>query len=594
MFRSEDGTLSVAKAAPDAMAGLLARLQLLEERVDRLEGSQAKAAPAAEEPWMAPAYPGVAQEQGLSMTAVMGLVGRACLILGGAFLLRTSTDSGWMPAQAGVGLALAYCALWAVLADRQARKGAHTWAAFQLLTASAIALPMLWETTVRFHYLTPVLAAGALLAVTLLFTGVAIRQGLRRTGWWVLLGGLLAALALMAATSGITSFCAFFILVGAASLLVSDHPEWSGLRWPAALAADGAVGLMTWLALAPGGSEALVKELQGPRVVGLALVLVAVYLGAILFRTLKRPRAVGVFEVFQSFAVLAAGFGGATRVAEGTGTGTGLLGGAALLLGAACWVCAFRFVDRQVEGSRDFPFLTSLGLLLILAGGPLLMPAPVLAVFCLGLGLAATFQGGRLGLNALRSQGALLLVAAALASGLLASAWHALAAPGPLAGPGFTWVAGIVLPGLLAAHGLLLAGRGADVPSRWQRLLSLGVGALGVFALAGLAVGLLAGLARADLGALAVLRTAVLVAAALACAASGRWQPASELPWLAYPCLGLTAVKLLAEDFPHGRPATLFLALTLLGCALLAVAKVSRPDPPRVRDPESGGGSSMP
>ena len=577
MVPCEDGLLSAATFSPDRLEALLARVQLLEERVGRLERSPGLAAASTLDPWAVPALAPETRGASLGVTAVMGLAGRACLILGGAFLLRTATDSGLLPAEAGVVLALSYGALWAFLADRQARKGAHTWAAFQLLTAAVIAFPMIWETTVRFHYLSPALAAGALLGATLLLTGVAVRHGLRRTGWWVLLGGLASALGLMAATSGITSFCAYFILIGAASLLVSDRPAWSGLRWPAALGADGAVGLMTWLALAPGGSEALANDLRGPRVLTLALALVGVYLGAILYRTLQRRRPVGTFEVFQSFAVLVAGFWGAARVAGGAGHGAALLGGAALLLGLGCHVSAFAWVDRQEEGSRAFPFLTSLGVVLVLAGGPLVLGSPVLGVLWLALGLAATFQAGRLALASLRSQGALLLMAAALATGLLARVWHALAASGPLGGPGFTLAALLALAGLLAGHGLALTGRDAS-PPLGQRLLNLAVGALGAFALAGLAVGLLAFLAKADLGALAAIRTAVLVALALGCAAAGRWQPASELPWLAYPVLGLTALKLLAEDFPHGRPATLFLALTLLGCGLLAVAKVSRPD----------------
>jgi len=575
MVRNDDSLPSAAAPAADPLGALLARIQQLEDRVTRLETSPAR--PEVEEPWAPPAGFEASRGSGLSVTAAMGLAGRACLILGGAFLLRAATDGGLVPHRAGVGLALAYCALWAVLADRQARKGAHSWAALQLLSAAAIALPMLWETTVRFHYLSPALAAAALLGATVLFTGVAVRRGLRRTAWWVLLAGLLTALALMLATSGITSFSAYFILAGGATLLVSDSPGWSGLRWPAALAADGAVGIMTWVALAPGGSEDLAQDLQAARVLTLALALVGVYLGAILFRTLKRARAVGAFEVFQSLAVLASGFWGATRVAEATGRGVGLLGGAALLLGAGCLGCAFAFVDRRVEGSRDFPFLTSLGLVLILAGGALVLGGPVLAVLCVALGLAAIVKGGALALGSLRLQGAGLLLAAALASGLLDRAWHALAASGPLARQGFTLPAVLALAALLAGHGLALRGREAAPASRGQRLVTLAVGSLGVFALAGLAAGLLGVRAGADLGALAAVRTAVLVGVALACAAVGRWQPASELPWLAYPVLGLTALKLLGEDFPHGRPATLFLALTLLGCGLLAVARVGRP-----------------
>jgi hypothetical protein len=493
-----------------------------------------------------------------------------------------------LPPLGGVALALAYCVAWAVLADRQARKGEQVWASFQILTAAVIAFPMVVETTIRFHYLPAALSAAALLGATVLFLSVALRHGLRRTAWFLLLGSLGTAFTLMAATSAITTFAAFFILLGAASLLVSDSPEWKSLRWPAALGADGAVALMAWLALAPGGSEALAKDLQWPKVLALTLGLAVVYLGAILYRTLRRPRAVGPFEMFQAFAVLAAGYGGAIHVALGTGAGGELLGGAALLLGLGCYGCAFAFVGRQAEGSRDFTFLTFLALALILSGGLLVMDGAVMATFFLILGLAALVQASRFQLGPLQLQGTLYLAAAAQTSGLLARAWRALAAQEPQNAHGFTVAGLLTLAALLAGHLLALGGRDEAAPSLPRRLVSLAVGALGVFALAGLAVALLAFLAKADLGALTVVRTAVLVGLALAVAAVGRWRPGSELPWLAYPLLGLTALKFLLEDFPHGRPATLFLALTLLGCGLLAVARCGRPAPARE---EEGAGA---
>ena len=580
MVRSEDDVLPSSLASPDRLEALLARVQHLEARVSMLEERPlAGVAPAAvEEPWQPPVLPPDALGQGLSTTAVAGLIGRACLIMGGAFLLRASTDSGMLPPVAGVGLALAYCVVWALLADRQARKGAVVWAAFQILTAAVIAFPMVCETTIRFHYLSPALAAATLLVATVLFVGVAVRHALKRTAWFVLLGSLGTAFVLMTATSAITSFTAFFILVGGATLLVSDSPEWRSLRWPAALGADGAVALMTWLALAPGGSDALVRDLRGPRVLALALALVVIYLGAILYRTLKRPKAVGAFEVFQAFAVLAAGYGGAIHVASGLGSGAGILGGAGLLLGMGCYACAFAFVDRQADGSRDFTFLTFVAVVLMLTGAPQLMGGNLMAGLCLVLGLAATFQASRFSLGPLQVQAALYLTVAAGASGLLARAWQALVGPGPR---GFTFEGVLTLVALLAGHGLALRGRNGNEPTLRLRLATFTVGALGVFALAGLLVALLAPLAKGDPGALAAARTAVLVALALATASVGRWLPASELPWLAYPLLGLTGLKFLLEDFPHGRPATLFVALTLLGLGLLAVARCSRPAPAR-------------
>jgi hypothetical protein len=39
------------------------------------------------------------------------------------------------------------------------------------------------------------------------------------------------------------------------------------------------------------------------------------------------------------------------------------------------------------------------------------------------------------------------------------------------------------------------------------------------------------------------------------------------------------AVKLIAEDFPHSRPATLFIALAFYGGALIAAPRIARTRP---------------
>jgi hypothetical protein len=55
---------------------------------------------------------------------------------------------------------------------------------------------------------------------------------------------------------------------------------------------------------------------------------------------------------------------------------------------------------------------------------------------------------------------------------------------------------------------------------------------------------------------------------------SSRYRRWPEAWWLAYPVLAGVGVKLVFEDFPNGRPATLFVALALVGGALILVAKL--------------------
>ncbi len=52
--------------------------------------------------------------------ALLTLVGRTFVVLGGAYLLRALTESGTLPVTVGVTLGFAYAAIWLVAADRTA------------------------------------------------------------------------------------------------------------------------------------------------------------------------------------------------------------------------------------------------------------------------------------------------------------------------------------------------------------------------------------------------------------------------------------------------------------------------------------------
>jgi hypothetical protein len=80
----------------------------------------------------------------------------------------------------------------------------------------------------------------------------------------------------------------------------------------------------------------------------------------------------------------------------------------------------------------------------------------------------------------------------------------------------------------------------------------------------------------ADAGVIATVRTSVLAAAALALAWTGRSERFRESSWLLYPVLAAGGLKLLVEDLPRSRPATLFIALALYGGALIVAPRLVR------------------
>jgi hypothetical protein len=509
-----------------------------------------------------------------SLNTVLGLLGRTSLVLAGAFLIRTFTESGSLPRVAGVALGLAYAAAWALAADRAGTGGRRLGAAYHAVASAMIAYPLLWETTTRFPVLAPAAAAGILLGITVLLMSVAWRQALEGIAWTVALAGLCTGFALMAATSAIPVFCTLFLLFAGATLVLGVRPEWRAFRWPAALAADAAILSMIILAASPGGSPVLARNLRTTAVLALALALVAVYLASFVGRALVHPRSVRAFEVAQTLAILPIGFGGALRAAHALGAGTGPLGLAALAMGLGCYVAAFTFVRREAEGSSDFRFLTSLALVLVLVAGPILLPAGWLTLELVLLGLASAALGWRFQRGSLLVHGAIYLTGAALASGLLEQTWRAFLAP---SGSSFPRAALLALAALTAGH-VTLALRKAPGPGPWSlRLPCFLMGALGLLGLAALAVSAAQALLPEppSPGALAALRTAVLALAAVAAGALGRWVPTGDLGWLVHPLLGATTVKLLLQDLPQGRPLTLTLALTCFGAALLVAPRLA-------------------
>ena len=561
-----------------ALGGVEQRLEDLAEHVRRLEDRvlrlEALAQPALPPPreLPAPAAPVRGAGEAPSLAGVLGLLGRTFLVLAGAFLIRTFTESGALPRLAGVLLGLGYAAAWAVAADRAGARGRSLSAACHAAACTVIAYPLLWETTVRFAVLAPAAAAAALLGFTVLLMAVAWRRAMEGIAWMVALSSLGTGFALMAATSAVPLFCGLFLLFAGATLGFKGRPGWQGLHWPAALAADAAILSMAILATSPGGSPELARNLPAPLALALSLALVVIYLGSFLARAVLQPRSVRGFEVVQTLAVLPIGFGGAIRVAQASGSGTLELGLAGLALGLGCYAAAFTFVRKQAEGSSDFRFIAGLALVLVLASSPFLLPDGWLALHFALLGLAAAALGRRFQRQSLVLHSAALLTAAALASGLLAAAGAAFLGPEPAP---WGWPAYGVLAALLAAH-LVLAARRGPGPGPWGlRLPCFLLGAMGLLGLAALAVR--AGQTGAgDPGALAALRTGVLALAAVAAGALGRWFPAGDLGWLVHPLLAATAVKLVAQDVPQGRPLTLTLAFTCFGLALLAAPALAR------------------
>jgi hypothetical protein len=566
----------------DRIARLESTVRQLEARLAALEGERSALAPGAiesaaigDDALARPQAPGT----GHDVVSVLSIVGRTCVALGGAYLLRALTDFSILPPRTGIVLGLAYAACWLVMADRAGAAGHRLSGTFHGLVTSIIAFPLLWEAVTRLKFLGPDMSAVALTLVAGLVLAVAARARLHGLAWIAVLSTLPTALALISATGFVLPFAVTLILLGVATLWLGYSLDWILLRWPAALVADVVV-----LALAARVSSGNWPD-PPQQIIAVQLGLLTGYLASIAVRTLIRGRDVIPFEVVQSMAALAVGFGGAVYVAQATGSGVIALASINLAFGAGCYGVAFAFVDRRQGLRRNFYFYTSLALILVLVSTNVLLHGGRLALTWAALGVVSSWLAWRFVRFALNLHSAIYAIAAAGASGLLLSATDALAGPVTAAWNPFPPASLIVLAAV-AACWLTPMPPAAESWGAYSRLPRLGTIVALAWSLGGwivaMLVPVLAGIpgSGADAGIVATARTAILAAAALALAWIGRRDRFREAGWLLYPVLVAGGLKLLLEDLPHSKPATLFLALALYGGALIAAPRLGHRQSP--------------
>lgn len=549
-------------------------LAAMERRITALEAAARAPAVGASET-LEPGAPAWAEPtpggEPRDLAGVLPLLGRTFIALGGAFLLRALTDSGRLPLQAGVALGLAYAVGWLVVVGRAASAGRPLSASFHALAGLAIGLPVLWEASTRFALLPPAASAMAIGVFSGLALLVSWRGRVHSLAAMATVATIVTAVALVARTGAIAPYGALLVALGLATLWLGYERDWFWLRWPSALAANLVLAGLTTRALSPA-----TQEPSGP-VLAVLLFLLAGYLASFAARTLVRGRLVIPFEVVQTLAVLAVGLGGAVAVAHRSGSGEGPLGLATTLLGVGAYGAGFAFVGRRQGLGSNFYFYATLALLLVVTGLAILLPRMPFALACSALAVLTTWLAARFSREALALHGAVYVALAAGASGLLGGTLSAFSSDGPgwpVLGPA-AWAA------LASALTCLVLPRPArsDAPDALTRLPRI---AVGLIVAAGSAAAILlplqpvvSGVTPAA-GTIATLRTAVIAAAAVLLALATRHERVKELGWWMYPVLAAGGLKLVVEDFHRSEPAALFVALALLGAALVAAPRLAR------------------
>jgi hypothetical protein len=500
-------------------------------------------------------------------------LGRVLLIFGGAYLLRAITDFGFLPTQAGIPIGTAYALLWLYMAYRSGANDDRRVAAMLYGGVSVLlGFPILVEAVTRFELLSGPASAVALIVFCGLALLVAVLRNLRSLGWLAMVGGLATAFVLLRASGAAVSFALVLLLLGAVSLGVVYLRRWAGLQWLGAMGANFGVVLLVVLST----NEQWTVDPQAPFILGVALW--CAYLLIFVVHSHIERRDPGVFEAAQAVVVSVIAFGAAIMAARVVPADLTIVGVAALVFGVASYGLAFGPETRAARG-RSFYFYSTLGLALVVGGSAVLVsPGKAAALWSL-MAVGMAWLSGRQDRVSLSLQCTALLIAAGVGSGALGATLHALAGDPVNAWPGLA-----ALQLLMAAAAVLcLFIPVAQRSDRWgvmAGLPQLTVLVLSVWIVGGLMVIILAPVVAgvpdpsADLGRLATLRTTILAASAITLALSSRYKRWPEARWLAYPVLVAVGFKLVFEDFPNGRPVTLFMALALVGGALILVSKL--------------------
>ncbi len=514
---------------------------------------------------------------------LMTLMGRSIMVLASAFLLRFITDSSVVPPIPGVMLGVALGIGLILLSIRSGMHHDRLSANAHGLTAVIIVYPLIFETVVTLKIIPILLGAGFLAIVTAAGLLAAWHQSLRGLAWAFVLGTLAICLALISSTGEYIVFTILLLGLGAASCILAYSRRWHLMRW--VVAATLGLALIRLVAMASGAAGGLPSG-QNPRDIQiLCLISMSVYLGIFSWRALVQGRGVKVFDVVQSAAILIIGFGGAVRIAQTNGGGTGLIGFLALLGAVAGYTVAFAFITNRHGRGRGFFYFATLALVFLFLGSLVIVHGSWLIWCWITLGLATSALGGQFHRVTLRYHAAVYLTLAAVQSGLIKSAFLAFLVPAT-----GTWshlsVMGIVTFGALVACYLILVitqqGKMVAFTRRLPRLViaSLLLGGVGYFAVL-LLVSLLTTIPpTADSALLALSRTLIIALTTILLAAAARRCNLVEFGWLIYPLLLFGCAKLALEDLQEGSAFSLALAFAALGGALILGPRLLRSGSP--------------
>jgi hypothetical protein len=556
---------------PDEIERLEKRLQTLEQRVHALEHPL-------EARWPHPSPESETGSVQLTATtaplapagSIFSVLGRAMLGIAGAYVLRAVEESSSLPRLAVAAAGIAYAFAWLVWAART-RSGLRFTGAIYAGTSALILAPMVWELTLRFHVISPAMAAGVVCGFALVAVGLTWGRDLKP----VLRAGCVAAaglaLALAVASHTLMPFVVVLFIMAAICEFAPGMESVPEVRALVALAADAAIWILIYIYFAPQSAGEEYPSLGRTALLAPGVAIFLLFASSVGWQTMARGRRVSVFATLQTtIAFLLAAVSVADFGPQGSFV---ILGAVCLALAAAVYAAVFTVFERAKE-PRSVAVFFAWGAALLLAGSSLCLP-PLATIALLGAAaIAATLVGSRRNRLAFEFYGMVFLMAGAAESGLPSFLVSALVGTPQGAPPADVW--------LIACSAILCyaAAQPHEGESWVPQTLRLGLAALSAAAVVALLVEGLTGLAtlRIQPGAhhLAFIRTLTLCAAALGLVFSGAHWRRAELTRLGYTALALVAIKLVTEDLRHGHLAYIAASIFLVALTLIAAPRVAR------------------
>ena len=563
---------AIEPIAPD-VEQLSERVRDLERRVSALESGAEKPLPTHSElasiPLQRPRAP--ATWRGFPPAEMPGgavtVIGKAVLGIAGAYLLRAIAESGPVLRFAMLVMAIVYAGMWLVWAARA--HVASRFASFSYAVTSALILsPLLWESTVRFQVLSPVLAAAVLVGFAVLALATSWKQKLQAIPWIATLAAVGTAMALIVATHELVPLTVALLVVALATEVVDGLGYRLSVRVIPAIGADFAVWLMVFIMTSAEGVPVGYRAIGAGTLVVLSFGLLAIYGGSVGVRSFVLGRKLSVFEIAQGVAAFVLATFSTLRASPGSAAA---LGGFFLIVAALCYWGALSRLGGDAL-SRNRRVFATYAAALLLAGSFLLLGASFQALFLCVAALTAVFAYTRRGEFSLGIHAMLYLVTAAIVSGLLNYAGGALAGTVPKA-PGWAFMVVLgsaILCEALGTHPVISQRRWLwVVPSA---LVGLAVAALVVVAM----VWLVLDQAWLSAARLAVIRTVVICAVALAFGFGAARSKRVEWRWVAYAAVACGTLKLAFEDLRFGNPASLVVSLLFYGLILIVLPRLMR------------------